>query len=281
MKNILIPLTLSVFMVSCATHTPVSQLPAKWRVDDKAVTTGMPNYPLAPEVFARVQKQTPGRAPASTDQELAQSIEADEKKPSLRRLYFRSLYQSWQEVAQMSDRSTELRSCPQFHHDKVVMDEMSRPRLPFSYGARPSAEHLPYYPEWALQVKTAAGVSPVWQVGQKKMIKRAMASHEFKLRRELKSLCEEGASDSYFRLENMVTYFSNKEGLQTDKGMTALLKIPVFSTMLLVKSVQGTPNVSFSSHDQELLAAVKGFHLQNYIVELKKERLKELTGSAR
>jgi hypothetical protein len=48
-----------------------------------------------------------------------------------------------------------------------------------------------------------------------------------------------------------------------------------------VKSVQGTPNVSFSSHDQELLAAVKGFQLQNYIVELKKERLKELTGSAR
>jgi hypothetical protein len=80
MKKILIPLTLATFMVGCATHKPVSHLPAKWRVDDKAVTTGMPNYPLAPEVFARVQKQTPGRAPASSDQELAAAIEADEKK---------------------------------------------------------------------------------------------------------------------------------------------------------------------------------------------------------
>jgi hypothetical protein len=281
MKKILIPLTLSILVVGCATQKSVSNLPAKWRVDENGVTTGMPNYPLAPEIFARVQKQTPTRAPASTDKELAAAIEADDKKPSLRRLYFRSLYQSWREVAQMSDRSTDLRSCPQFHHDKVVLDEKSEPRMPFSFGAKPSAEHLPFYPEWALQVKTEQGTAPVWQLGQKKMIKRAMASHEFKLRRELKSLCEEGASDSYFRLENMVTYFSNKEGLQTDKGMTALLKIPVFSTMLLVKSVQGSPSVNFSSHDQELLTAVKGFQLQNYIVELKKERLKELTGSTR
>jgi len=271
-------LACSFLIVGCAHKANPKSLPGNWKVDERALSTGMPNYPLSEEVFARAQK-VQERAPASTDQELADEIEKAEHKPSLRRLYVRALYQQWQDVAHAASGEAKLKSCPQYHHDKTVMDEGKSETNSFVVGAKPAAEHLPYYPEWALNVKTATGARPVWTAGGKKLVSRALKSHAVKLNRELKVLCEEGTSDSYFRLENMVTYIADKPEFQQQEGLRALLKIPVFSTMLLVKSVQGGPQVRFSRHDEELLREVKGFQLQRYIVELKKQRQQLVTGS--
>ena len=279
MKSIFVTsLACSFLFVGCAHKVNPKTLPGNWKVDERALSTGMPNYPLSEEVFARAQ-ETQKRAPASTDQELAEELERTEQKPSLRRLYFRALYQQWQDVAHAASGEPKLRSCPQYHHDKTVMDETRSEMSSFVVGAKPAAEHLPYYPEWALSVKTKAGARPVWTAGGKKLVTSALKTHASKLRRELNTLCEEGTSDAYFRLENMVTYIADKPEFQQQEGLRALLKIPVFSTMLLVKSVQGGPQVRFTRHDEELLREVKGFQLQRYIVELKKQRHTLVTGS--
>lgn len=279
MKSIFVStLVCSFLFVGCAHQVNPKSLPGNWKVDERALSTGMPNYPLSEEVFARAQR-VQERSPASSDQELAEEIEKAEHRPSLRRLYFRALYQQWKDVAQAASGEATMKSCPQYHHDKTVMDESLAESNSFVVGAKPTAEHLPYYPEWALNVKTSTGARPAWTAKGKKLVSRALKSHAVKLRRELGILCEDGTSDSYFRLENMVTYIVDKPEFQQQEGLRALLKIPVFSTMLLVKSAQGGPQARFSRYDEELLREVKGFQLQRYIVELKKQRLQLVTGS--
>jgi hypothetical protein len=274
-------LGLSLALVGCAHHTnpEAKRLPAEWRVGEGRLTTGMPNYPLSPEVFARTQQKRGPASVALSDKELAESIEQDEKKPSLRRLYFRALYQQWVELNHVSKNTEVLKSCPQYHHDKVVLDETRAKPALFVTGTKPEAGHLAYYPEWALQVKSGGSMKPVWQTQGKKHMQKALQRHAGKLKRELAVMCEEGASDAYFRLENMVTYMVQKPEFQGQEGLQALLKIPVFSTMLLMKSLQGEREASFGAHDVALLNEVKGFQLQSYIVELKKQRQQLVTGS--
>lgn len=267
---------LSFAAISCASQREVAKLPGEWKVDNKKVTTGMPNYPLSEKVFQRSIAQ--GRKPASlTDQELAQELEKE--KPSLRRLYFKALYQQWRVLSKFSQKSTELNSCPQFHHDKVVMDEKQQDLSLVVAGPKPSADQLPFYPEWALKVKSKERFVPVWHTNGGKNLTSALAHHATKIRRELSVMCEDGASDAYFRLENMVTYVVKKPEFQSKNGLQALLKIPVFSTMLLLKSLEGAPAARFAAVEQELLNEVQGFQLQQYIVELRKERQQLYTGS--
>ncbi len=278
--KIMFSLALTLSFVGCA-HKTTPILPGEWKVGEGKLSTGMPNYPLSAEAFASAQKKEALRAPATamSDEALAQELEKNEQKPSLRRLYFRALYQQWREISQMSGADNELRSCPQYHHDQVVINEVQLGVKPHLVGSKPSANHLPFYPEWALNVRTEAGMVPVWKVGKQRQATEATKSHAQKLRRELKTLCEEGTSDSYFRLENIVTYATAKAEYQQAEGMRALLKIPVFSTMLLMKSIQGHSQAQFNSYDQELLNEVQAFQLQNYIVELKSRRQQLVTGS--
>lgn len=268
-----------VTLVGCASHPSAPPaLPTAWHVDKTPqLSSGMPNYALAPEVFARVKTQatpTATRAPASAETMLAEL----DQRPSLRRLYFRALYQQWQQVSQLSTRSRELKSCPQYHHDKLTVDEAQRGPFLASFGARPEAQLLAYYPEWALPVKRAGKVTTVWNTGEARLLPKAMAAHEGKLRRELNELCESGTSDGYFRLENLATYLRGHAKQHPEAGLAALLKIPVFSTMLLVKSVEGSFEAQFSGHDLALLKEVDGHQLQHYIVELRRARTQQITG---
>ncbi|MBY0516949.1 MAG: hypothetical protein K2P81_08580 [Bacteriovoracaceae bacterium] len=282
-KIFLAPIALSFVLGGCATTSKVASLPAEMKVDDEQVTTGMPNYPLSAEIFTRSQASVkqPQRAPASSDQELAQEMERNEKKPSLKRLYFRSLYQQWKEINTVTQTNVELKSCPQFHHDKVTMDEKKVSFNLYLAGVKPSSESLPYYPEWALPVSKNGNKTSMWHSGDAKLMTSALKSHAQKLKKELAIICEEGASDSYFRLENMVTYTIGKPEFQSEMGLKALLKIPAFSTMLLLKSVQGDSQAKFNQYDQELLTEVKGFQLQSYIVELKNHRQQLLKVSSK
>lgn len=273
-KSLLLSL---VALVGCASrHPSVQPLPTAWHVDKTPIlSSGMPNYALAQDVFARVKTSTPARAPASSDEALVTELE---KRPSLRRLYFRSLYQQWQQVAQLTSPTRELRTCPQYHHDKITLDESRRSPFLVNFGVKPTADLLAYYPEWALPVKRGGVVTTVWSTGEAGLLPKAIASHETKLRRELKELCESGVSDGYFRLENMATYLKDPSISRTEKGLVALLKIPVFSTMLLMKSVEGSFEANFTGHELALLEEVQGQQLQQYIVELRRARTRQVTG---
>lgn len=281
MKHPLIKLmTILALGAGCAHRAePLQKNHAGWRVSDKKVTTGMPNYYLSPEVFVESSKlaKENGRDPAS-DEALAKELEAQEKKPSLRRLYFRVVYQQYKELS-----SNALNVCPQYHHDRLTMDEAAAKAGVF-FGpelARPKGEHLAYYPEWALPVRKNGKSVPVWRVkgAAKKLLARAVQTHQRKLRRELKTLCEEGTSDAYFRLENLATYFAGQASFQNQEGFRALLKIPAFSTMLLLKTAQNGAMPSFNEHDHRLLEEVHGLQLERYIVELRKKRSGLLTGA--
>lgn len=251
MKTSLIALILA---VGCAHEAKQNNVAGTWRVDEKSVSTGMPNFVLSPELYsvAASQTTTTERAPAS-DEALAQEMEQAEKRPSLRRLYFRALYQQWRGLSSKASVGV----CPQYHHDKLMVEEQApRTGSLVLESQRPSADKLALYPEWSLTGKPHSG------------LKR----HQIQLKRELTTMCEEGATDSYFRLENMVTYFSATGKLERPEGFQALLKIPVFSTMLLVGAIQEGQVNSLTNYDRDLLNEVRGLQLQNYIVELKKKR---------
>jgi len=265
----------TLFLVSCAHHTPTNPLQAAWRVEDKgAVTTGMPNFVLSPEVFEVARVQPPDtRAPAS-DAAMAQELEEKAKRPSLRRLYFRTLYQQFRELKTVTKSPLQMNSCPQFHHDKLMMDdERSEARPTWAPADRPDMAELAYYPEWLLPERAGKHAKPIWQKGAKgvKLMTNALRVHTKKLHRELGRLCDEGSTDAYFRLENMVTYFSGHPQMREQKGLPAFLKIPVFSTMFLLKTAS-ISSEHFNEHDHNLIDEVQGLHFERYIVELRKRR---------
>lgn len=274
----------SLILASCAhkaIETKVSDY--GWRVEDKGiVTTGMPNYVLSPEAFTAATTAKITRNPAS-DEQMALELEAEDKKPSLRRLYFRALYQQFSMLKNTSHSKRQLNSCPQFHHDKLIVDEsMSKKSTSFGMStARPGQEELAYYPEWMLPSNKDAKAAPIWsrKGNSNKLMNSALKVHVSKIHQELKVLCEDGSTDSYFRLENMVTYFAGRPQLKEKQGLTAFLKIPVFSTMLLLRSTQEGAKETFTSHDRDLIEKVRGEHFERYIVELRKKRFNQTTGA--
>ena len=249
---------------SCAHQAPI--VPKLSHViDEKGVSTGMPNFVLSPELLEKSQSV---RAPASvmSDDELAQSLE---NKVSLRRLYFRVVYQQWKELKALSQHQSELRFCPSFHHDRVVLDESEFMRSNYLLAPRPQSSELAFYPEWLLVTREQA---PVWT--QASTPKEGLEVHTEKIHQELMGLCESGSTDAYYRLENMVTY-----RLKGKEYLKALLKIPAFSSMLLLSSVQSAPHRLLSRQDLDLIKEVNGFQLQNYIVELRNQRQQLVIGA--
>ena len=250
--------------LSCAHQVPQVNKLANL-IDEKGVSTGMPNYVLHLELIERSQNV---RAPASvmSDDELAQSLE---RKPSLRRLYFRVIYQQWSELKKISNHSSDLKFCPQFHHDRVVLDETNMMRSHYQLASKPKLSELAYYPEWLLVTREQ---TPVWT--QSSSPQEGIEVHTEKMHQELLSLCETGSTDSYYRLENMVTY-----RLRGKEYLKALLKIPAFSSMLLLSAVQSAPHRLLNRQDIDLINEVNGFQLQNYIVELRNQRQQLVIGA--
>ena len=257
-------LIISLLAFSCAHRAPESVKLAHV-IDEKGVSTGMPNFVLSPELMEKSQS---ARAPASTmsDDELAQSLD---RKVSLRRLYFRVVYQQWKELKNLSSHSSELKFCPSFHHDRVVLDESESMRSNYLLAPKPQSHELAFYPEWLLVTHEQA---PVWT--QAATPQEGLVVHTEKIHQELLGLCESGSSDAYYRLENMVTY-----RLKGKEYLKALLKIPAFSSMLLLSSVQSAPQRLLSRQDLDLINEVNGFQLQNYIVELRNQRQQLVIGA--
>jgi hypothetical protein len=256
---------LTLLLISSCAHQTSPKLILGEVIDEKGVSTGMPNFVLQKDLIEKAQST---RAPASvmSDEELTQSLE---KKPSLRRLYFRVVYKQWRELQALTGSARELKYCPQFHHDRVVLDESHSPQ-PSHYvlAAKPKSEELAFYPEWLLPDQSQI---PVWHSSN---VSAGFKLHTHKIFQELSEICESGASDSYYRLENMVTY-----RLKGKEYMKALLKIPSFSTMLLLTTLQSAPQRTLNRQDLDLLEEVNGFQLQNYIVELRNQRQQLVIGA--
>jgi len=162
MKRIL---PLIILAVGCAHRPAQDPLAQSWRVDEKGVSTGMPNFVLSPELYEQAAAAKVARTPASSDvasdEALAREMEEAEKRPSLRRLYFRALFQQWRDLAAHTGRSEALKSCPQYHHDKLIVEEEAPRRGSLVLqSARPAQEHLAFYPEWALPSGPPKGAIP-------------------------------------------------------------------------------------------------------------------------
>ena len=274
----------SLLLAACAHEKKVNDpLRAAWRVEDHGpLTTGMPNFVLSPDAYtAATATKSPERAIASGE-DMIKELESSDKKPSLRRLYFRTLYQQFKTFNAAGVNKLTLKSCPSFHNDRLLIDEDSTAPVALSMApARPEMTELAYYPEWLLPVRKAAHAPSVWSNKSTgpALMKKGLSVHHAKIHRELKTLCETGESDAYFRLENMVTYFGGKPELQERNGLRAMLKIPAFSTMLLLKAVQAGPNADFSVHDRRLLEEVHGMQFEQYVRELRKHRFSSTTGA--
>jgi len=61
-------------------------------------------------------------------------------------------------------------------------------------------------------------------------------------------------------------------------GLESFLKIPVFSTMLLLRSTQAGGE-KLNVHDRSLIGEVHGDQFERYIFELRKRRFQTTTGS--
>lgn len=273
----------SLLLVSCAHQSAPKEKLAGWRVEEKGqVTTGMPNYVLSAEAFAAATVEEAKRGLAN-DEQMAQELEESDLRPSLRRVYFRVLYQQFRDLKAVSADSAQLTTCPQFHHDKLMIDEapVVSTTLFGAQLARPTEAELAYYPEWLLPAQAGAQSATIWSRGgdSKKLMTKALSVHTKKIHKELRVLCEEGSSDAYFRLENMVTYFAGRPELQAQKGLAAFLKIPAFSTMLLLRSASQADASPLSAHDQKLIEEVKGAHFERYIGEVRKRRFQHTTGA--
>lgn len=275
----------SLVLASCAHESKVSsRTDYGHRVTKRGVvSTGMPNYVLAPEIYTAVAGEKPLERTPASDADLARELEQADKLPSLRRLYFRALYQQYRELQSAVAKGEELKSCPQFHHDKLIVDESSRAQLPLQLStARPLQSQLAFYPEWMLPAKSTRVAAPIWKRkgDPVQLLGRGLKVHAKKIRRELSTLCEDGTSDAYFRLENMVTYFAGRPEVQAKMGLESFLKIPAFSTMLLLRSTQSaSKHDHFNEHDRALINEVHGGNFERYINELRKRRFQATTSA--
>ncbi len=204
------------------------------------------------------------RAPASVQTE-AEEIESlmnettKNEEKGLRRVYFSLLYQQYHQLSYLMAKPTDLKFCPQFHHDKTVMD---------SY-----LKTAPYKGELFKSMETYSTYFPETNISHNKEAQALLSS----VKGELYELCDEGVTDDYYKLENVATYYSGKESFHRDpKAMESLLKMPVFAHLYYLKTVEAPFTVAdthFNEYEQELLDRTGAKWVHHYVVEVRKKRL--------
>ncbi len=209
-------------------------------------------------------KQKTNRAPASvqTEDEEVESLLSESSKSEgrgLRRVYFSLLYQQYHQLSFLMNKGATLSFCPQFHHDKTTMDEQLKVSSYKGELFRTMQSYAMYFPESNLNYKKQGST--------------LLAN----VKTELDLLCDEGVSDDYYKLENVVTYFSTKESFhRSPEAMESLLKMPVFAHLYYLKTVEAPFSVahtSFNLLENELLERTGAKWVQQYVVEVRKKRL--------
>lgn len=231
MKNIGFGL-LSVLFVSCA-HFGEAEI----------VTV---QFPYATDLLQKVQ-MTSSRAPASLDDELTQ------KSP--RRVYFSALYHQYLTLGQHLGKKTDIKSCPQFHHDKLETDSSLLPKVSFTQSTDVDSEGKDYFPELAFNKDFS------------------LRDYHKTVKAEIQILCEDGDSDNYYKFDNLVTHYSTKKSFHQDpKAMASVLKIPVFANFYLVKMLE-IPGLQYTSPEEKRFIQLTQTHwFENYVTEASRLR---------
>jgi hypothetical protein len=186
-------------------------------------------FPYAVELLSRIQASAPvQRGPAS----LFAWPEKEEK--SLRRTYFSVLYHQYLAFGSMLQTDSQLDFCPQFHHDKVEIEKRETQVGTSLAGVPRGLERSEYFPELAFNETFS------------------LKDYHGSLKTELGVLCEEGVSDNYFKFDNLVTHHASKASFHREtKSMAAVLKIPVFANLYLLKMLEARPAGLIEFHPEE------------------------------
>jgi hypothetical protein len=231
MKNIGLGLC-SVLFVSCAHFDEAKKVVVQ--------------FPYAADLVQKVQLSS-NRAPASVKDELSQ------KSP--RRVYFSALYHQYLTLGKHLSKKTDIKSCPQFHHDKLETDSSLLPRVSFTPSSDVDSEGKDFFPELAFNEDFS------------------LRDYHKTVKAEIETLCEDGESDNYYKFDNLVTHYSTKQSFHQDtKAMASVLKIPVFANFYLVKMLE-IPGLKFTSPEEKRFIKLTQTHwFENYVTEASRMR---------
>ena len=199
-------------------------------------------FPYASELLQKVQSFH-SHAPASL-------MIDDVEEVSTRRVYFSALYHQYLTLGQHLDKKSDIAFCPQFHHDKIQTDSRLDPSVSLYQASHVEQEGKVYFPELAFSEEFS------------------LSDYHQTIHSELTNLCENGASDNFYKFDNLVTHYSHKTSFHmSDKAMTSVLKIPVFANFYLVKMLEA-PGVNFVSIEEKRFIKLTRTHwFETYISE--------------
>lgn len=245
---------LSISLISCSTQ--VVKNSDQMRVT-KGVTasSGMPNFYITEEFIPK--KISASRSIASK-QFNNQLNTFDNKK-----VYFLTLLGQYYRVKSLLGKNQkELNVCPYFHHEILEQEKNIDNFTSSSYGIKKknytkaiyAPSLLPAYPELSLPINDSQNVYQYTSHFKnnetiENFVKVALEEHADKNKSELEELCETGASDNYYTFENLLTHFTNNDRFNNSiDSLKAVLKIPVFANLFILKSID--PNYVSYSNDQ-------------------------------
>lgn len=204
-------------------------------------------FPYAAELLQKIQGQV-SRMPASL------SVE-DVSEVSPRRIYFSALYHQYLTLGKHLGNTSEVKFCPQFHHDKIQTDSSIVPKFSLFPSTHVENEGRHYFPELAFNNEFS------------------LQDYHLMIREEIQTLCEEGVSDNFYKFDNLVTHYSHKQSFhQNPTAMTSVLKIPVFANFYLVKMLE-TPGLNLTSPEERRFIELTQTHwFENYVAEAHRMR---------
>jgi hypothetical protein len=199
-------------------------------------------FPYASELLKKVQNNT-NRAPASFDED-----SLSEKSP--RRVYFSALYHQYLTLGHFLGKRTDIKSCPQFHHDKIETDSGLVPKVSLYQSTHVDSEGKDFFPELAFGKEYP------------------LNDYHLAIRSELEGLCEDGVSDNFFKFDNLITHYAHKNSFHQDpRAMGAVLKIPVFANFYLVKMLE-VPGLNITSPEEKrFIRLTRTQWFENYVTE--------------
>lgn len=203
-------------------------------------------FPYAEELLQKVQLGAT-RTPASLEEELS--------RKSPRRIYFSALYYQYLTLGQHLDKKGDIKTCPQFHHDKIETDNDLVPKVSLYPSSAVKLEVRDYFPELAFNQDFS------------------LPDYHQIIRGEILTLCEDGDSDNFYKFDNLVTHFSHKKSFhQNPKAMASVLNIPVFANFYLVKMLEIPGFKTTSPEEKRFIQLTQTHWFENYVAEASRMR---------
>ncbi len=207
------------------------------------------HFPYAGELLKSIQYNSTSRAPASI------ALDVEEKK-STRRVYFSSLYHQYMTLGSHLKQTNQIESCPQFHHDKVEADSFNIPKISLVGNPEIEDQGREFFPELAFDHKFS------------------LNDYHAVIKEEIKTLCEVGASDNFYKFDNLVTHYAHRTAFhRKPKAMESVLKIPIFANFYLIKMIQNKTEMNFTHPEEKQFISMTNTHwFDRYVMEASARR---------